>query len=78
MTLEGMSVNGGALTADGFIYCIPCRAKDVLAIDPLGEFSFATNTNMQEHPEDFGSLFQTIKADEYSDEHSDDEHSEFC
>ena len=55
---------GGALATDGVIYCISCRAKQVLAIDPLGGFSVETKTNMEEHPEAFGSLFQTIEAEE--------------
>ena len=33
----------------------------------MGEFDGETETNMQEHPEEFGSLFQrTIEADEDS------------
>ena len=57
---------GGALATDGVVYCIPCRAKQVLAIDPLGEFSVETKTNVEEHPEAFGSLFHTIEAEENS------------
>ena len=59
---------GGALAADGIIYCIPSNANQVLAIDPLREFLETTKANMEEdHPEKFGLLFQTrIEADEDS------------
>ena len=53
------SSGGGALATDGVIYCIPASANQVLAIDPLGEFSVATKTNMEEHPEELGFLFRT-------------------
>ena len=56
----------GALAADGVIYCIPFSANQVLSIDPLGEFLATTKAIMQEHPEEFGYLFQTIEADEDS------------
>ena len=56
----------GALAADGVIYCFPNEANQVLAIDPLGEFLETTKAIMQEHPEEFGYLFQTIEADEDS------------
>ena len=45
---------------------IPENANQVLAIDPIREFLETTKTNIQEHPEEFGSLFQTIGADENS------------
>ena len=53
----------GALATDGVIYCIPYNANRVLSIDPLGEFLATTKANMQEYPEECGSLFQTIEAD---------------
>ena len=56
----------GALAADGVIYCLPQQANRVLAIDPIGEFLAATKAKMQEHPGEFGSLFQIIEADEDS------------
>ena len=56
----------GALATDGAIYCIPARATQVLAIDPIGELLATTKENMQNHPEDFGRLLQTIEADEDS------------
>ena len=62
----GCKWTSGALAADGVIYCIPRNANQILAIDPLGEFEAATETNMQEHPEEFGYLFQTIEVDEDS------------
>ena len=55
---EGYKWCGGALATDGVIYCIPSSAKQVLAIDPLAEFSDATKTKMEEHPEELGFLFQ--------------------
>ena len=51
--------SNGALATDGIIYCIPSNAKQVLAIDPIGEFLETTKANMQEHPIEFGLLFQT-------------------
>ena len=54
----------GALATDGVIYCIPRRATQVLAIDPIGEFLATTKTVIQDHPEEFGLLFQTIEAEE--------------
>ena len=56
----------GALATDGVIYCIPTLANQVLAIDPIGEFLATTKANMQDHPEKFGCLFQTIEVDEDS------------
>ena len=53
----GCGWSSGALGTGGIIYYIPRNANQVLAIDPLGEFEAATETNMQEHPEEFGSLF---------------------
>ena len=64
------------MATDGVIYCIPESANQVLSIDPIGEFLSTTKANMQEDPEEFGTLFQTIKADEDSDEYSDDEYSD--
>ena len=58
---------GGALATDGVIYCMPPSAKQVLAIDPLGEFSLATKANMEEHPEEFGFLFQINAKDNNPD-----------
>ena len=55
----------GALTPDGVIYySIPANANQILAIDPIGEFLATTKAIMQERPEEFGSLFQPIQADE--------------
>ena len=60
--------DGGALAADtGVIYCMPFCAKQVLAIDPLGEFSLETKTNMDEHPEEFGFLFGINVTDDNRD-----------
>jgi len=53
---------GGALATDGVIYCIPLSANQVLAIDPLGEFSLETKANMEEHPEELGFLFRINDA----------------
>ena len=55
--------SGGALATDGVIYCIPLDAKQVLAIDPLREFSLGTKTNMEEHPEELGFLFRINGTD---------------
>ena len=56
----------GALAFDGVIYCIPQNANQVLSIDPLGEFSVTTKANMEDHPEEFGFLFQIVKELEIS------------
>ena len=72
---EHMDINrwvSGALAADGIIYCIPTHATKILAIDPIGEFLETNKANMQDHPDQFGCLFQTIEADE---EDSDEEDS---
>ena len=51
---------GGALALDGVIYCIPQDENQILAIDPLGEFLETTKADMEDRPEEFGSLFQII------------------
>ena len=65
--------HSGALATDGaVIYCFPTRANRVLAIDPIGEIlATTTKANMEEHSEEFGSLFHTIikEADEDSTLH---------
>ena len=55
--------SGGALATDGVIFCIPLITNQVLSIDPLGEFSVATKTNMEEHPEELGFLFRINGTD---------------
>ena len=62
---------GGSLATDGVIYCMPPSAKQVLAIDPLGEFSLETKANMEEHPEEFGFLFQNNAKGNNSDTDTD-------
>ena len=45
---------------------MPSDAEQVLAIDPFGDFLETTKTNIEDHPEKFGRLFQTVvveKAD---------------
>ena len=77
---EHMDTNrwmSGALAADGVIYCIPTHATKILAIDPIGEFLETNKANMQDHPEQFGCLFQTIEADEDSNEDSKEEAAQF-
>ena len=71
MTLKGLIwINGWVVLwhlPDGVIYySIPANANQILAIDPIGEFLATTKAIMQEHPEEFGSLFQPIQADEDS------------
>ena len=48
---------------NGVIYSIPRSSNQVLAIDPLGELLFATKTNMEEHPKEFGFLFRINATD---------------
>ena len=50
--------HSGALATNGAIYCFPSSANQILAIDPLGEFSVVTKTNMEEHLEELGFLFR--------------------
>ena len=67
--IGGWKWGSGALASDGIIYCVQSDAERILAIDPIGEFLATTKANMQDHPEQFGSLFQTIEADEDSTQH---------
>ena len=73
---------GGCLATDGVIYCFPANANQgVLAIDPFGEFSETTKTNMKDdRPGKFGSIFEkvTFEADEdtYEEEDEDDDMDE--
>jgi hypothetical protein len=51
---------GGALATDGVIYCIPYNSTQILAIDPLKEFSVilqTLHTNMTLFSEELGCLF---------------------
>jgi hypothetical protein len=48
---------GGAIATDGVIYCIPCYATQVLAIDPFREISMTLKSNFKEHPQELGRLF---------------------
>ena len=52
----------GSLAFDGVIYCIPTNVNQVLITGPLGEFSSTTKANMEDHPEEFGFLFQTTEV----------------
>jgi streptogramin lyase len=47
----------GALATDGVIYCIPCYATHVFAIDPFKELSATLQTNMKLYPNELGCLF---------------------
>ena len=50
--------NGGALAAtDGVIYCTPCCATQILAIDPSKELSMTLHNNFRQHPQELGRLF---------------------
>jgi hypothetical protein len=48
---------GGALAADGAIYCFPFDSSHVLVIDPFKEMSMALWNNFREHPQELGRLF---------------------
>ena len=50
----------GALATDGVIYCNPYCANQILTIDPLGNVLETTKVDMEDRPEEFGSLFQII------------------
>jgi len=54
---KGHTYQGGALASDGVIYCIPCSATQVLAIDPLKELSMTLQNNFRKHPQELGRLF---------------------
>ena len=69
MNIYGNYWLSGALATDGIIYCISNDAKQVLAIDAFREFLETTKTHMEDHPEKFGRLFQTVVV-EVADENS--------
>ena len=48
---------GGCAAPDGVIYCLPCSANRILAIDPLKEYALSLKNNMEEHPEQLGRIF---------------------
>jgi hypothetical protein len=48
---------GGALATNGIIYCVPHRATQVLAIDPLEEMKMTLKSNFRQHPQELGRLF---------------------
>ena len=50
---------GGTLASDGVIYCcFPRYATRILSIDPWKEYTSSMESNMKEHPEQIGCLFQ--------------------
>ena len=55
---------GGALSSNGVIYCFPYPANRILTIDPFNELSMAVKNKIEEHPQEFGFLFQTTREDE--------------
>ena len=61
---EGSKWQGGALAPDGNIYCIPCNATQVLAIDPFKEFSSTLQTNIPLYPDKLGRLFLKDEEEE--------------
>ena len=50
--------SGGCAAPDGIIYCLPSSAKRVPTIDPLKEYTISLKNNMEEHPKQFGYIFQ--------------------
>ena len=58
----------GCVASDGVIYCLPLYTHRILAIDPLKEYTSSLKNNMEEHPEEFGRIFQP------SDDIPDDTH----
>jgi hypothetical protein len=61
---EGFKWKGGALAANGVIYCIPYYTSRVLAIDPFKEFSATLQTNMTLYPDELGRLFLKDEEEE--------------
>ena len=49
---------GGSLASDGVIYCVPYNAERILSIDPWKEFTMTVKNNIEEHPQNFGFLFE--------------------
>ena len=45
------------VASDGVIYCMPCSANRVLAIDPFKEFALSLQNNIEQYPEELGRLF---------------------
>jgi len=58
----------GCAAPDGVIYCLPYKTNRILAIDPMKEYTLSLSNNMEEHPEEFGRIFQP------SDDIPDDTH----
>ena len=54
----------GALAPDGVIYCFPSNRNHILSIDPLKELSMALENKIEQHPQEFGFLFQKIREKE--------------
>jgi hypothetical protein len=48
---------GGALSTDGVMYCIPVSANQVLAINPFKELTMTMQNNILKYPEELGRLF---------------------
>ena len=50
--------NGGCLASDAVIYCFPDNAEMILSVDPWKEYISSLKSNMKDHPEQLGCLFQ--------------------
>ena len=59
-------MDGWSSATDGVIYCVPYCSTQVLAIDPLKEFSMTLQNNFRQHPQELGRLF--VKDEECCDE----------
>ena len=49
---------GGCSASDGVIYCMPYEDNQILAIDPLKEYTLYLKKSIEEHPENLGCIFQ--------------------
>ena len=65
-TRDEFKWSGGCAAQDGIIYCLPCNANRILAIDPLKEYVLSLKNNMEQFPEKLGCIFQP--SDDIPDE----------
>ena len=62
--MPGCKWHAGALASDRVIYFFPSAANHILSIDPLRELSMAVKSKIEEHPQEFGFLFQETREEE--------------
>ena len=58
--------SSGCLASNGVIYCIPNHAERILSSDPWKELCTTVKNNIQEHPQNFGFLFERPEQRDFS------------